>query len=964
MARVSGGSTGSTDQGGTRDRRGSTTGTAAPAAAHRAGLHTLRIPLPVEVAPAEALRVLAGDRYPFALLGQWAGGGALLGSEPLWARAVGHDEDPFALLAPERRTTEPLAPGAFLGALTVGSLSYRLGERLFGIGRPGPAAPLAFLARYDHVLRFVAAEGRWYLEGACDDERLPFVRRRATDLVERLSTLGAPEAVPAEPGDVGDDGRSPVVLRCRSGRRGHVVAVERCVQAIHAGELFEANICTSFEARFDGSLLCRFVRAARRLEPAYAAYLDTGAVEIASLSPELFLSCDGVSLRTEPIKGTRPRGQDPVEADATRFALERSGKDLAENVTIVDLLRNDLAASTRSGTVRVEALAAPRPGPGVWNLVSTVTARLAPGADLADALRRAFPPGSVTGAPKARALELAAEVEATARDVYTGSIGYLCPLDGRGEWNVAIRTFERHRDRVRLGVGGGITAESLPGQEWEECLVKARPLAKAMGFALAEDDPAGTPVRAARPWGGSPEQGVFSTLLVLEGVPVEAWRHLRRLAWSAEALYGIALPEGIEGTLLEAAAGWRRARLRVELDPQGTLRTQVAPFPASRELLGVAAGFLAVPGPLGPHKLVDRRHLEALVAPLRAEGTWPLLLAPHGEVTEADIANVAVLRDGALVVAPDDGQALPGVGREVLLEVAADRGLSVEYRPLTPALLESSDAILLTNALRGVVPVRDLIGTGYRLRCPDLVADLQRLVDERWQHEARLGPPPLPSAPEPRRANRPPRPARRPAGACRLVLLDNRDSFVHTLAHLLEQAGAQVRILPSHGTTLEELLAERPSGLVLSPGPGRPEHAGLSQEAVRALSGRLPILGVCLGHQAIAQAFGGRIVRARRPLHGRLSVVRTCAPRLLADLPPSFLAARYHALAVDPARPGEDLRVTALADDGTVMALEHRSHPTIGLQFHPEAVQSEHGDRIADRFVELCLTIAGSTPAR
>ncbi len=290
---------------------------------HRAGLHTLQIPFPVAVAPMEAHRVLAGDRCPVALLGQWAGGGALLGSERRWARAVGHDEDPFALLAPELCTTEPLAPRAFLGAPTLGYLSYRLGERLFGVSRPGPAAPQAFLASDDHALRFVAPEGRSCLESA------------------------------------GDDSRTPVVLRCRSGRRGHVVAVERCVQAIHAVELFEANIGTSFEARFDGSLLGRFVRAVRQLEPAYAAYLNTGAVEVASLSPELFVACDGVSLRTEPIKGTRPRAQHPGENDATRFALEHSGKDLAEHVTVVDLLRNDLAASARSGTVRVEARAAP-----------------------------------------------------------------------------------------------------------------------------------------------------------------------------------------------------------------------------------------------------------------------------------------------------------------------------------------------------------------------------------------------------------------------------------------------------------------------------------------------------------------------------------------------------------------------------------------------------------------------------
>ena len=921
----------------------------------------VRVPLEASLDPLDALDVLACDAHPFALVGDWAGGGALLGSEPDWVLDDGSGADPFAALArPGALPTPSRTPlDAPLGEVLVGFLSYRLGEELLGVTRAGGRLPRFALAHYDHLLRYVAAERRWYFESACEPSRREAVAARAEQLGARLVAREARRDLPGE--RARRPGGSIPVLACEAGETAHAVAVERCVQAIHAGELFEANICTAFSGTAEGGLLERFVPAADSLRPAYGAYLAGPGFEVASLSPELFLACDGERVVSEPIKGTRPRTGAPGEREAARVALTGSAKDLAENVTIVDLVRNDLARSSASGSVEVVSLAALRPGPGVWHLVSTVAGRLAPGRDVSDALRLAFPPGSVSGAPKMRAVELAAALEASPRDLYTGAIGYVCPRDGRGEWNVAIRSFTRVGDRVTLGVGGGITAESLPGQEWAECLAKAEPLAAAMGFSLRGPRRS---CRGSEGWPGDPGEGVFTTLLVLDGVAIDAWRHLRRLAWSCEALYGETLPAGIEEAIADAAGTSSAARLRVDVAPGGRFRCTVAAWPITDATggPGVVAATVRVPGPLGAHKLADRRRLERLVGPCRARGRWPLLVAPEGEVTEADVANVALLSGGTLVVAPDDGRALPGVGREVLLEVAGDLGVPVDFARIGEGRLARADAILLTNALRGLVPVARLEGSAYRLRNEALVRALSEAIWGRWRAQGALGAatPGPGGSPHPGRLAHASRTAARPAGPprrgtrVRLALLDNRDSFVYNLAHYLSAAGAAVEVVPSDAVTVVDLVAMDLDGLVLSPGPGGPAGAGVCVEAVARLSGSLPILGVCLGHQAIAAAFSGRVTRARRPVHGRVSLVESDRLGLLAALPARFLAARYHALAVDPTAPGEGLRVVARAEDGTVMALAHEEHPTFGVQFHPEAAQSEWGNELIGAFVECC----------
>ena len=187
----------------------------------------------------------------------------------------------------------------------------------------------------------------------------------------------------------------------------------------------------------------------------------------------------------------------------------------------------------------------------------------------------------------------------------------------------------------------------------------------------------------------------------------------------------------------------------------------------------------------------------------------------------------------------------------------------------------------------------------------------------------------------------------------RVLLLDNLDSFTHNLAQGLEALGAEVRVLRARGATLAALERVRPSHLVLSPGPGHPRQARLSLAALRRFAGRLPLLGVCLGHQALAHAFGARVARAARPLHGQASPVRHDDQGIFHGLPQGFAAGRYHSLAVDAAGLPGALRVTAWADDGTVMGLRHTSGAE-GVQFHPESILTPCGNRLLANFLRSC----------
>jgi len=184
-----------------------------------------------------------------------------------------------------------------------------------------------------------------------------------------------------------------------------------------------------------------------------------------------------------------------------------------------------------------------------------------------------------------------------------------------------------------------------------------------------------------------------------------------------------------------------------------------------------------------------------------------------------------------------------------------------------------------------------------------------------------------------------------------LLMIDNYDSFTYNLVQYLGELGAEVRVARNDAITLEEIEALAPSRIVISPGPCTPNEAGISVPLIRRFAGAIPILGVCLGHQAIGQAFGGRIVRSKRVMHGKLSTITHDGDGVFAGLPSPFHATRYHSLAIEPTTFPSALTATAHADDGEIMGVRHREFAVEGVQFHPEAILTEHGKRLLDNFL-------------
>ena len=196
-----------------------------------------------------------------------------------------------------------------------------------------------------------------------------------------------------------------------------------------------------------------------------------------------------------------------------------------------------------------------------------------------------------------------------------------------------------------------------------------------------------------------------------------------------------------------------------------------------------------------------------------------------------------------------------------------------------------------------------------------------------------------------------------------ILLIDNYDSFVYNLARYVRELGETPVVRRHDAASIDEIVALAPSQVIISPGPCSPAEAGISTEVVRVLGDQIPILGVCLGHQCIGAAYGAEIVRAGRPMHGKISRIHHSATGLFSGLPNPFLATRYHSLAISPASVPSSLQVTATSEDGEIMAVQHAEYPVFGLQFHPESVLTEHGYRLLDHFLHGIPAVPRSVPS-
>jgi para-aminobenzoate synthetase / 4-amino-4-deoxychorismate lyase len=459
-------------------------------------------------------------------------------------------------------------------------------------------------------------------------------------------------------------------------RAAYDAAIGRVLEHIRAGDIYQANLTFRAELPIAGNPAALYAALRGRARAGHGALLFTGAHWILSLSPELFFTLDKGRIVTRPMKGTAERGADERADQRAIERLRADPKQRAENLMIVDLLRNDLSRVARPGSVEVPALFAVETYPTVHQMTSTVAAGLDDGLGALDVLRTIFPCGSITGAPKIRAMEIIDEIEADPRGVYTGAIGRVAP-GGEAAFNVAIRTLiVRDGESVaRLGLGSGIVADSRAGEEWRECLAKG-------AFADMTDRRFDL-VETMR---FDPHQGI-----------VELCRHLERMKASADALDFAFDRHAARNELQAATFRAGPSRVRMVLARSGALAIELRPLdPPPAEPVPVARAALPVPPDALPQppQPSDRSFYEGARAKTKAFET--LFVDPEGRLTEGSFTNLFVKRNGMLLTPPLSRGLLPGVLRARLIEEG--RAKEVD---LTPEDLKGG--FLIGNSLRGLM---------------------------------------------------------------------------------------------------------------------------------------------------------------------------------------------------------------------------------------------------------------------
>ncbi len=460
-------------------------------------------------------------------------------------------------------------------------------------------------------------------------------------------------------------------------------AIAAVQEALHAGDSYQINY--TFRLAFDvfGSIVGLYRRLRERQPVRYGALIALpDGRDVLSCSPELFIQRQGDVLRARPMKGTAPRSADPEW-------LRLDPKNRAENVMIVDLLRNDMSRVAVTGSVQVPRLFSVEPYKSVWQMTSTVEARLLLNTTFADILRALLPCGSITGAPKHKTMQLIDALESTPRGIYTGAIGW---IETSRDFclSVPIRTLEIQQGRGKMGVGGGIVLDSVAADEFEECQLKARFLT-----------------------GSDPGFDLFETTFATKEQGIRHWdRHRSRLETSAKwcgfPLDLELLQKRVDETCagFEAEAGYR---LRIALGKSGEITVTSARLvplaaPTVDVLQASEHGFAArsADDPLLRHKTTSREEYDRAWREAESLGAFDMLFFnERGELTEGGRSNVFVKLDGRWITPPLDAGLLPGVMRGVLIEE-----LGAEERTLTREDLDRAESLMICNALRGAVPAR------------------------------------------------------------------------------------------------------------------------------------------------------------------------------------------------------------------------------------------------------------------
>ena len=468
------------------------------------------------------------------------------------------------------------------------------------------------------------------------------------------------------------DSWKPSVDAVRYGR-----AVASIQRRIAAGDTYQLNYTFRLRSCLRGDSVAFYADLLAAQRGGYGAYLDTGDLVVASASPELFFDLSHGHLTTRPMKGTAPRGRWAEDDREQAAALASSEKDLAENLIIVDLLRNDLGRVSEFGSVDVESLYQLERYETVWQMTSTITSRVRSDVEVVDVFRALFPCGSVTGAPKPRTMEIIANLEDAPRGVYCGAVGFIEPGGARAVFSVPIRTvtIDPSTGAAEYGVGGGITWDSTTEGEYAEAFAKSRVLTETRPpFLLLE----------TLLWDGKSYQ--------------ELGRHLDRLAASAEYFQYRCNLEDVGAALDDACveAGSSPARVRLTLSAQGRTEVSVEALKASNEPVVLAIDDVPVDStdPMLFHKTDARQQYDDRLA--RHPGVDDVILVnERGEVTETTIANLLVRIDGQWFTPPLESGCLPGVYRSKLLAA----GVVVE-RVLTLEDLTNAEDVAVVNSVR------------------------------------------------------------------------------------------------------------------------------------------------------------------------------------------------------------------------------------------------------------------------
>jgi len=453
------------------------------------------------------------------------------------------------------------------------------------------------------------------------------------------------------------------------------IAISRIHTAIEQGETYQINYTFPLQGHWQGNPLQLYRSLLNAQQPAFGAFLDIGSHTIISTSPELFFSSKDGLITTRPMKGTAPRGRFPAEDQTLQEQLQQSSKEQAENLMIVDLLRNDLGQIAETGTVKTEALFEVESYPTVHQMTSSITARLRPEAGLLDIFKALFPCGSVTGAPKRRSMEIISGLEQQPRGVYCGAIGYLAP-EGEACFSVAIRTLllEQQTSQISMGVGSGITWGSDPCAEYAEYLNKAAFLKPR------------------------PQPRLLESLLLEEGNYPRLARHLDRLGWSANRLgYGCDREQIRQALLVHAAGTTGQHKTRLLLAQDGSCQIESTPLQQLHQPLKVALATTPVdPTDLLLYLKTEQRDRYNQARQEHPAADEVLLCNDRGELTEGSFTNLVLKLDNRLVTPPLASGLLPGIMRQELLE----QGIITE-RVLYPQDLQRAEEIWLINSVRG-----------------------------------------------------------------------------------------------------------------------------------------------------------------------------------------------------------------------------------------------------------------------